>query len=95
MISLWALPGPARALAGIATRIAMGEHVILCDLKDFDARHELEPLLASYQRALRPVFDDPAFSPASVLWREHTYWHAPGAPDPTAADLTRSLSRFR
>lgn len=93
MIARWALPGPARIIADITARIAAGEHIVLRGPADFDLRLALEPLLAYNQRCLRPVLDDPSFSPAAVLWREHTAWHAPDSPDPALAQLATALGR--
>jgi hypothetical protein len=93
VIARWALPGPSRTLADITARIAAGEHIVLRGPADFDLRLALEPLIAHNQRYLRPVVDDPSFSPAAVLWREHTAWHAPGTPDPTLAEIATALGR--
>lgn len=93
MIGRWALPGPARALADIAASVAAGEHVVLRGTADFEFRLALEPLLTHNQRHLRPVQDEPLFSPAAVLWRNHCSWHAPEAPDPPITELVSALGR--
>lgn len=93
MIDRWALPSPTRTLAEITARVAAGEHIVLRGPADFDLRLALEPLLAHTQRYLRPVFDDPAFSPTGVLWRENTAWHARDTPDPALAELVIALGR--
>lgn len=88
----WGLPGPAHTVAGVAAHVAAGEHIVFRGSTDFELRLALEPKLAESQRHLRPVSDDPSFSPAVVLWRETVDWHSPDT-RATVADVTAALGR--
>jgi hypothetical protein len=88
----WALPGPAHTVAGVAVRLASGEHIVFYGSPDFELRLALEPRLTECQRHLRTVSDDPCLSPAAVLWRETVDWHLPGTV-PTVAELAAALGR--